>query len=484
MLDTAVPAKGGIPYHWLAFITVAVGTFMGTMDGSITNIALPVLSQIFDAPPELVLWVSLGYTLTFVGIMLTVGRISDIIGRRRLFVAGFLVFTLGLALCSVAQDLSMLVAARVVQALGGAMLVGNANAIVVTAFPSTERGKALGLLEAVVGAGLMVGPSLGGILLEHFDWHALFYIRLPVGLVGTAMAWYWLKDPPRAAWRGGFDFAGAVTLFVGLVALMTAINRGPSWGWGSATTLALGATAVAVLAAFSIIERRAATPVLDFRVFRSRPFAINNGVLFLYFLPNASLPFLIPFFLIQGIGYSSAQAGSFLIIVPFLMLVLSPFTGTLSDRLGAQVMSVSGLVLLAIGLFLLHLVGSDTSGFDVAWRIAVAGLGAGLFLTPTYNVIMGSVPPDQVGVASAIIPTARTVGFAMSLAVCGAILQAQREGYMATLSGTLNGEALVREALTRGVQDTFLVMAAIAVAGVLLCALFGKPDGPVLSGHH
>lgn len=459
----------------MAFSVVSLGTFMGTMDMSGLIVALPILGQRFDAPPETVLWLVLAFSLTFTSVMLTAGRAADVLGRKRVYAAGFLVFTLGLALCSTAQGLWQLVGYRVFQAVGGAMLVSNTNAIIADAFPDAERGKALGLMESVVGAGLMTGPVVSGILLDLWDWPAIFYVRIPLGVMGLVLAWRVLREANPAGPRPRFDPAGALTLSAGLLCLLAAINQGHRVGWSSLPILALLGGGFLLLMSFFLIEVRVSAPVIDLRLFRDRTFAAYNTLLLAYFIPSASLPFLLPFFLVQSAGYASFVAGLFLTVVPVLMFLMSPFTGILSDRLGSWAMATGGLAFLAAGFLLVSRLSTDFSVTLAIVGLGVAGIGAGLFLTPTYSAVMGATPPDHLGTASALIATLRGVGVSVGQAATATFLAIRREEHLQALPSGLDDLARARQSLALGFQDAVLLMSAVALLGVLIALFFARP---------
>ncbi|MBI3977767.1 MAG: MFS transporter [Chloroflexi bacterium] len=462
-------------YKWWAFAVVSVGMFLGAMESSGIVVALPEFGRLFAAGPETVLWVVLAYTLTLTGFLLTAGRIADVVGRKRVYMAGFLVFTLALALSTLAQELWQLVACRVLQGLGGAMLISNGNAIITAAFPDDERGKALGLAESVVGAGLMLGPIAAGFLLDLLDWRAIFYARIPIGLVGLVLAWAVLRETARPLGRVRFDVGGALTLFGGLVCLMIAINQGHRLGWGSPALLALGAAAIALLALFLAIEARTPDPVIDLRLFRNRAFSAFSAVLLAYFIPYPAIPLVLPYYLVQGLAYTASAVGLFLAVIPILMFLLSPTVGTLSDRHGPWPLTTVGLALQAGGLFLISRLGADASGIQVVVALGVMGLGAGLFLTPTYSAVMGGVPPERIGTASALIATLRSIGMSTGQAMATAIFAVRRDFHELALAGSLDGVERGRQSLILGFQDAVLALGSIAVVGVAIAILFARP---------
>ena len=466
--NLAEQTKKGIDYKWLALLVVAIGTYMSTLDSSIVNISFPILSNLFKTDPSTVLWVSLIYMLTIAGLMLTFGRIGDTIGRKRVYTLGFIVFSLGLALCSISQSIIQLILFRVVQAVGSAMTLASGTAIIAAAFPVRERGKALGIQGAVVGAGLMSGPALGGFLLDIFDWRAIFYLRLPVGVIGSIMAGLILKEQRVQGHRGAFDYGGALTLFGGLVLLLLGVNRGQALGWSSAPILTLFAVSILLLGSFLALERRVASPLVDLALFRNRLFAGSALSLNLSFVAYAAVTFLMPFYLMQAVGYSSAYAGLLLTTIPLMRLVVAPVSGWLSDNIGSRFLCPVGLSLMSLALFLLGNLTINSPVIDVVLRLAIMGLGSGLFEPPNNSSIMGTAPTERLGTASAMISTSRSVGMATGLAIAGAVFASRRLFYAAQLAPlSLAPEVIQSKALVGGFHDALFVAAIICAAGIL-----------------
>ena len=437
------------------------------MDVSIVNISFPALTQVFQVGPSTVLWVSLAFSLTMTGLMLTLGRVADTLGRKRVYVLGFIIFTLGMAMCALAQSIGQLISFRVVQALGGAMLLSTGNAIVTAAFPPRERGKALGIMGAVVGTGLMSGPAIGGFLVDWLDWRSIFYLRLPVAAVGSLLSWQILKEDFSSVRDSRFDLAGAITILTGLTSLLFVINQGQTLGWTSPIILGLSLGSVGLLGLFVVIELRATVPVVDPSLFRHRLFTTANGSALFYFTASIFVIFLMPFYLITGLGYSSSQGGLILTTVPLINALLAPISGSLSDRLGSRLLCTGGIALQLVGLLLLTTLSTSAQPFEVMMRLAVVGIGAGLFTAPNNSSIMGSVPRDKLGTGSAMIATTRNVGQAIGLAIAGAVFTGRQSFYQSTMN-----PASATAALVAGIRDAFLVAAAMSFVAMVV-SFFG-----------
>ncbi|MFC1952426.1 MFS transporter [Chloroflexota bacterium] len=468
-------AKRNITYKWVSMSVVAIGTLMSTLDMSAMSIILPNLEHYFQTGPDTVVWVWLIWLLIGSGLMLTLGRAGDTFGRKRLYTSGLAIFTLGLGLCSLAQSLIQLVIFRLIQALGAAMTIATGNAIITAAFPSKERGKALGIIGAVGGLGLLSGPVLGGFFLNLLGWRSIFYLRLPFGIISTAMAWALLKEQPSLEQKEKFDPLGATTLFLALTCLLLAVNRGQSLGWFSPWVLSLGIVGMVLLFSFLVVERRVAQPVLDLRLFLSRLFSVASASHVFLYMSTAAVSFLMPFYLIQGLGFNASKAGLLLITIPAISLVLSPLSGRLSDKLGTLFLCASGLTLASVGLFLLSGLESNASIGDIVLYLTIVGIGMGLFVPPNTSAIMGSVPTERLGTASAMVATLRHIGMSVGLAIAGSVFTASRFSHATQLTSQgLPQDVVGKLSTIGGFNDTIFVALIIAVIGLLVSVFRGK----------
>ena len=465
----------GIPYKWLVLLTVAIGTFMGTLDASIVNISFPRLTQVFETEPSVVMWVSVAYLLVSVGLMLTLGRIGDTFGRKRVYILGFTVFTLGLVLCSLSQSIVQLILARVVQAIGSAMTVALSTAIVTAAFPNEERGKALGILGGVVSSGLLSGPVLGGLILDALDWRAIFYIRVPVGIIGVIMAFILLKEQRDAETGLKFDLGGAATLFGGLSCLLLFFSFGGRLGFTSPLAIILVASAVALLASFIVFERRASQPIVDLNLFRNRIFAAGNISLVIMFVAISANTFLMPFFLIDGLGHSASRTGLIFATISFTALIVGPVSGWLSDKVGSRILCTVGIALICSALFLLSRLSIESSEVDVIIRLVIQGIGSGMFSSPNNSSIMGSVPREKLSTGSAMIGTVRQIGMSCGIAIAGTIFTSRQAFHAARFSLENLSQATVQKlSLVGGFQDTVLFAAIACSIGIFTSLARGK----------
>jgi len=452
-----------MPRRWRTLIAVGFGTFMATMDFSVVNVALPTFAREFDRSPDTVVWVALGTSLVVTGLTLTAGRAGDLYGRKRVYLLGWAILTLGLTAASFAQSLEQLIAMRLIQAVGVSFAIANANAIVTDAFPDHERGRALGTITAVVGAGLMSGPIFGGFVLEFTDWRGIFYARIPIGLLAIAMGVFEIREEFREREvNRRLDIPGAVLLFVALSATLVAVNRGQSWGWMSPSILGLAAFGIATGALFVLVESRAVSPIVSLALFRLREFSSAISSLMLNFVGQSSVIFLTPFYLIEVRDFSAAQTGLMMAMVPLMMLVLAPFSGWVADRTGWAHQATVGIALVSAGLLSLATLEADTAVPLVLARLALVGLGSAVFGPPNTSTIMGTVPRKMLGTASASVATSRNVGNAVGLAVGSAVLVIVGGGAAAGVA--VND--LPTEDLLAGIRAAFLVAGLLSMLAI------------------
>jgi len=449
-------------YKWLALITIAVGTFMEASDLSFVNISLPILTKVFEVELSVVLWVSVVYILVSTGFTLILGRMGDVYGRNKIYLLGQALFTMGLILCSFAQDITQLILFRVLQGMGGAMMMSMSIAILTSSFPDRERGKAIGINGAMFSIGLLAGPALGGFLLDALDWRAIFYIRVPIGIIGLIMSWLILKEQKKPKVDIKFDIWGAAILFGGLCCLILFFNLGGRLGFTSALALILVCGSATLLTLFVLRERKVDYPLVDLNLFRSRLFSTGNISLGILLLALSAPILLLPFYLIDGLSYSAAETGLRLATVSMASIVVGPISGWLSDKVGSRVLCTAGAALVCLALFLLSGLGAESSDADILPRLIIYGVGVALFFSPNNSSIMGAVPKDRLGTASAMLNTVRQIGNASGMAIAGAIFTSRQLFHAAELSGNgLSPSIIARLSLIGGYQDTFLVAAII-----------------------
>jgi len=464
-----------IPYKWLALFTVSVGSFVATLDASIVTISFPSLTKAFAVETSVVLWVTVVYLLVSVSLMLTVGRLGDVLGRKKIYAMGFALFTVGLAFCSLSQSIVQLILSRMLQGVGAAMIISLGTAIVTAAFPTAERGKALGLLGAVVSAGLLTGPVLGGFLLDLLDWRAIFYTRIPISIIGTVMACRLLKEQTGRGKGFSFDWLGAVLLCAFLTSLILFFNLGGKWGYLSARAAALAGAVILLLVSFTFQERRAAEPTVDLDLFKDRVFACANISLGFMFFALGFYTFLMPFYLIDGLGYSAWHTGLTIAVVSVTTLVVAPVSGSLSDRIGTRLLCTAGISLICIALLLISRLDLQSSTADVVLRLVLFGIGSGLFQSPNNSSILGAAPRDRLGTASAMLATVRQVGISLGVAASGTLFAGYRASFAAKLAESSADPSMIGKlSLVSSFQDTLLIAFAICSIGIVTSLARGK----------
>lgn len=449
-----------------------LGTLVPTLDSGMTGVAFPALARAFRTDISTVLWVQVAYYLTSTGVLLTAGWVSDVLGRRRVYALGFAVMGLGMGLASLAPSILALVAFRVFQALGAAMLIANSQALATAVHPPGQRGRAMGLISSVAGLGLAAGPFLGGLLLDRLGWPSIFYTRAPLSAVGAVWAWHLLRAEEGRRPAARADLAGALLLFGSVGALLLGLNQAgrmgpdaPPWVWG---LMALG---LALVPPFLWVERRAERPVLDPLLLRHPPYVLSVLAILFHFLAWGGITLVLPFYLLDVLGYSQSRMGLLLSVFPGIRVVGGPLSGWLSDRIGPRLPTGVGLTLLALGLVLLARLGPFPSFGAVLGALAVMGVGSALFAAPNASAIMGSVPPDRLGTAAASIGTGRQIGLSAGIALAGALYSLREPLYRAAGAP----EAL---AITWGLRDTLLLGAGMAGVGALLSFLRQRPAPP------
>jgi EmrB/QacA subfamily drug resistance transporter len=344
------------------------------------------------------------------------------------------------------------------------MVITLAFAITTEAFPPTERGKALGIISTIVSVGVVIGPTLGGLIIAVLSWRWIFYVNLPIGIVGTVMILRFLPNfRPRG--RQKFDYAGAAALLLSLLALLLALTLGQQLGFGEAPILLLFAGWLTFGIIFVMIEWRSSQPMIDPRLFRDKLFSLNLVIRLISFIGMAGTIILLPFYLENVLAYNTRQVGLLLVVVPVALGIVSPISGALSDRFGTRTISMIGLVLLSLSYYILSTLTAETTAVGYIIRLLLLGIGMGIFQSPNNSAIMGSAPPERLGITSGLLSITRTLGQVVGIAVIGAVW-AGRTAYHA---GAVLSEGVTRAdraAQVAGLQDTFL-----GTVGLIVLAL-------------
>src|SRR3989440_7680982 len=354
---------------WAVLSIVAVGVFMATLDSSIVNISLPTIARYFGVPLSgPVEWVIIAYLVVTASVLLTAGRLADMIGRKPIWVTGLVIFITGSAICGAAPSLAILIAARGLQGLGGALIMAISPAMLTTAFPAHERGRALGINAVFVALGVSTGPTLGGIITTNLSWRWIFYFNVPIGIVGIVASLLILKEPLHRG-KGRFDPLGALLLAIGLATLTLGLSFGQEWGWSSPLLISLLVVSAIAFVALYLVEKPVPNPVINLSLLRNRVFLSANLSLILSFLALFAVSFMLPFYLEELRGFSTEQAGLLLTPLPLTIAVLAPFSGALADRIGTRWLAAGGLTIACIGLVFISQLDAHSSIWDIIWRL-------------------------------------------------------------------------------------------------------------------
>lgn len=450
---------------WWSLAAVTFGLFMIMLDNTVVNVALPSIQRDLGVGLSELQWVVAGYALTFAALMLIGGKLADAYGRRRLFVIGIVVFTVASLACGLADTGTQLISARVVQGAGGALMNPATLSIIAATFPPRQRGTAIGIWAGVSALALAIGPLVGGLLTQHFSWHWIFFINVPVGIMGIGAS-YLLIDESRDETHERLDIPGLVVSAVGLFTLTYGLIEANTYGWGSPRILGSFAIAVASLLAFVALERHQRAPMLDLTLFRNRTYVGANVVVLLVALAMFGVFFFVSLYMQNILGYSPVQAGAAFLPMTILVIVVAPFAGRVSDRFGSRWLMTVGLTLVATQLLLFSRLGTDATFWQLLPALLLGGTGMAMTMTPSAAAATRAVPVDKAGVGAAVLNAFRQVGGSLGIAVMGAIV-----------AGAVGGERTV-DAFMRGFERALLVAAAIALVGAVVSAVLVRRHEP------
>jgi len=458
---------------WLVLVSVAMGVFLATIDGSIVNIGLNTIVNDLHQPLNVVEWVVLAYMLVISTLMLSIGRLSDMIGKKRLYLAGIIIFTIGSGLCGIAPSVYWLITFRVLQAIGAVMTMAIGTAIVTDAFPPKERGKALGVMGTMVSLGIIAGPTIGGIILQSLTWHWLFFVNLPIGVIGVFMVARFVPDDTTRS-KQHFDYAGSAAMFFFMTSLLFALSISQDTGFKDPKVIGLSALALVSLVTFIVIERKSKYPMIKLDMFRNRQFSINLITGFMVFVCTAGTTLLFPLFLQNVLQYGSRQTGLMLAVTPVIVSIVAPLSGALSDRTGSRPITTLGLFILALGFVAVSSLSENTSTIGYLLRFIPVGIGIGMFQSPNNSAVMGSVPRENLGVASGLLSLTRTVGQTTGIAVLSAIWGNRVSFYNGSV---IEGGATFAPISTQvaGLKDT-VIISIIIISIAFVISLFALVD--------
>jgi EmrB/QacA subfamily drug resistance transporter len=451
---------------------------MAPFDGSVVTVAIPAIASSISLSLEAAVWIQLAYLLFLTVLLINAGRLADLKGRKKFYIFGFVVFTAGSLLCGLSRTDLQLVFFRALQGVGAALVAANSPAIVTDTFPREERGRALGVITMAVYIGLMVGPVLGGFLVQNFGWRSIFFVNVPIGIVVVTLATFKLVENKPEKVAAGFDIAGAATLSAALAATLVVLTLGGIFGWLSLTSLLLIALSITMLLLFLQIERKLVKfPTLDLAMFtRNRLFAAANTTAFLSYIAVNGVTLMMAIYLESIRGFDPQTTGLFLIAQATPMALISPFSGWFSDRIGSRILSTLGMGCVSVGLFLFSGLNGTSSGLDVILRLIVVGVGFGLFSSPNTSAVMGSVAQDKLGVAAGTLGTMRFMGQSIGLALLGAVMATTlpSQSLLAVFAGLTAQSGPTVSEFVLGMKNFFLIAAGIGIVGTLTSTTRGQ----------
>jgi EmrB/QacA subfamily drug resistance transporter len=448
--------------QWV-ILNISIGVYMSTLDASIVNISLPTIVRSLNTDLTAVAWVVMSYLIVITGCLLLMGRLSDLFGQRRIYLLGFLTFTTGSALCSFSPTIYFLIGSRMLQGLGASALMANGPAIVTTAYPENERGKALGILGSVVSAGFLTGPILGGFLVEHVGWRSIFFINIPIGVMGIYLSSKVLQRDASTG-KGQVDLWGAILIFFFLTSLLLFLNRMTQgsglllWVWLFLLLLCFGL--------FILAELRSPSPLVDLNVFKRRLFISSLGASFLSFWMSAAHTFIIPFFLQNILEFSPSKVGMLVFPVALTVMVTAPFGGRFSDRIGVRIPATIGLGLTSLGVFSFTLLRPDAKDLDVLWRQIVLGIGISFFNPANNSAIIGSLPREKVGLASSFLALSRNLGMVIGVAFAEMVIALKLPKNLSEVGKGIPS--------LEGIRDVWKFLLILGLASVLLSWIRGN----------
>ena len=456
---------------------VAVSVFMSTLDGSIVNIALPAIMKDLHVSLNVIEWIPLIYLLTISSLLLSFGRLSDIKGRRWVYCKGFIVFSVGSFLCGVAHTAVWLIVARSFQGIGAAMLMACSPALVVDIFPSSERGRALGMVGTIVAVGLTAGPPLGGLIVNLLSWRVIFYINIPIGIIAAILASQILKGGKGDITRSeSFDWNGAWMLAVCFCSFIIATTLVSAHRLSFYKILGLVGVSVLSGAWFFRIETHTPYPIFNPSLLSIRMFMLPVLSAAIVFIALFTMVFLMPFYLVYPCNLTIDRAG-FMMVIPFILFFfISPLSGILSDRIGSRILCTLGMLFLSAGLFSLSQLTASAGYVSIAWRLSLTGIGTAVFIPPNSAAAMSAIPPERRGIAGGTVATARNLGMVIGVALAGLTFN--------TVFSSLTGEPGLKiykpefeSAFMTAFQYAMLIGGAVAGLGAFVSFLRGADRG-------
>jgi len=469
----------------MALSCTSLGALLSVLSSSTLIVALPNIMKDLHASMNTIIWVIMIYMLAITILVPSIGRIADMIGRKKLFVSGFIVFTIGSVLCGFSETAWQLIMFRFVQSIGGALLLAVSTPIVADAFPNGELGKALGINGMIISVGSVIGPILGGAFIS-MGWRWIFYINLPIGVFGTIWAWMKLEELEKLPKKQKFDWLGNLTFTIGMLTLLLALTLGGFKGWLNLSTLVLFALSVIFMTAFISIESRIEQPMLDLSLFKNRILAFAFTSNLLNGIARGAITFLLVFYF-QGIkGIDPVEAGILLTPFALSMMIMAPISGRLADRYGSRILSSLGLLISAFGIIGMMEIKATTSITELAIWMFISGLGSGMFFPPNTSAIMGAVSPQRRGIAGGVRTMMNNAGSVISMALSMAIISSSitPEALQGLFAGTQVGSQGIAVAqFISGLRVAFTISFIMSLLGAVISYMRGSENLDLVTDH-
>jgi len=463
------PGLDGTRYKWLSLAAVGLGVLMATIDISIVNVSLPTLVQALRTDFPTIQWVILSYVLVITSTMLSMARLGDMVGKKRIYQLGLTVFTLGSFLCGLSPSVGWLIGFRALQGCGAVMVQSLGIALVTEAFPAQERGRALGVMGGIVSVGLALGPPIGGLIIGLASWHWIFLINIPIGILAIGATGLFIPSLETKRGDQRFDLPGGLVLLATIIAYALGMTIGQHLGFRNTQVLLLLSGAVLGLGLFILVEKNSSQPMLSPALFKNVLFSINLIMGWLVFIVLGGT-FTLPFYLELVKGFPTVKVGLLMMVVPLSMGLISLAAGALSDRFGPRGISLLGLLLLVAGCLSIAGLKVETTAVGYILHLLPLGLGLGLFLAPNNSAVMGGAPKEHLGVASGLLALSRTLGHTTGIPLAGVLFTT---GMMA--SGRVPSAADLSQAppqdLVNGLAATFHTTALMITIATALAAL-------------
>ncbi len=475
-----------VAYKWIVLSVTTIGALMAAIDSTIVILGLPDMMVKLHADLVSMIWVIMAYILVSTVFLLTFGRVADMLGRVRMYNLGFVIFTIGSALCGFSGNATQLIIFRLVQGSGAAMMVVNSVALITEVFPPNERGKALGLNAITFSIGGVAGPIFGGLILTLADWRWIFFINVPVEIIGAVWGYTALKEMSARKQGEKFNSLGAVSFSISLTALLIALTLGIEYAFTATPIVLLFGLFLVGLAFFLWWERRASNPVLDLSLFNNRVYNFSVLSAMIQSLALFAVNFLIVFYL-QGVrGYDPLKAALLLIPLPVATSIIAPLGGNIADRIGARIPATVGLLIQGVALIWFMRLTPTTSLWNIGVGLAIMGFGGGLFYPPNTSAAMNAAPKNQLGIASGTLATLRQAGMVTARALLAvAASSLPRDVMMSLFVGTnVSLGSAPMQAFVTGMHSAFLVSTVLVVIAAGISFVRGKEDRSKLAEEH